>query len=136
MGKSDLPPLLRPCPCGTGRRYAECCEPYISGRRHAPNAEALMRSRYTAYTLPDQKYLERTWHARSRPVLNLLTSDQQKATKWMGLEVLAHSHQGNKATVEFVARYKVNGRACMLHEVSKFEYETGQWFYVDGDIRD
>ncbi len=135
MAKSDaVVASIRPCPCGSGKRYLECCELYISGKRHAPTAEALMRSRYTAYTLLDQAYLLKTWHPRSRmPILDL---KDQALCKWLGLEVRAYHRQDSRATVEFVARYKINGRAMQLHEVSKFEFEGGQWFYVDGDIRD
>jgi len=126
MAKSK--PLID-CPCGSGKRYPQCCERYISGREVAPDAQTLMRSRYTAYTLEAQSYIEKTWHPRSRPVLHL---DQQEPCKWIGLTVLAHEQQDQKATVEFIAKYKVQGRAHQLHEISKFEYEDGQWLYVDG----
>ena len=88
-----------------------------------------MRSRYTAYTLEDQNYLQKTWHPRSRPVLRL---DRQEPCKWMGLTIMAFHEDDQTATVEFVARYKVNGKASQLHEISKFEREDGQWLYVDG----
>lgn len=88
-----------------------------------------MRSRYTAYTIENQAYLQDTWHPRSRPQLHL---DQQQPCKWMGLTVLAFQEQDRKATVEFIAKYKVGGKAERLHEISKFEYEDGKWFYVDG----
>jgi SEC-C motif-containing protein len=117
------------CPCGSGSSYQQCCERYISGKESAPDAAALMRSRYTAYTLEDQKYLQQTWHPRSRPELHL---DQQDRCKWLGLKVIAYQPAELKATVEFIARYKVNGRAYQLHEISKFEFEDGHWLYVDG----
>jgi len=92
-----------------------------------------MRSRYTAYTLQREAYLLETWHPSTRPIaLNL--RDEGK-TKWIGLEIKRHEAQGDThATVEFVARYKLNGRACRLHEVSRFVLDHGRWFYVDGDI--
>ena len=92
-----------------------------------------MRSRYTAYTLLKEDYLLATWHPSTRPPsLGLV---QETPTKWLGLEVKRHEQQdADHAIVEFVARYKVNGRAQRLHEVSRFRREAGQWFYVDGDI--
>jgi len=123
--------LQQPCPCGSGKFFQQCCAPYLSGEQVAPDAQALMRSRYTAYTLEDEEYLQKTWHPRSRPVLNL---DQQERCKWIGLQIVRHEQQGTNAVVEFIARYKVNGRAERLHEVSRFECEDGQWLYVHGDF--
>jgi len=108
-----------------------CCARYISGVENAPDALSLMRSRYSAYVMEDEAYLQKTWHPRSRPALNLA---QQESCKWMGLQIIAHEQKEAMATVEFVARYKVQGRAQRLHEVSKFEREDGQWFYVDGQF--
>lgn len=92
-----------------------------------------MRSRYTAYTLLREDYLLATWHTSTRPASLDLAADA--ATKWIGLEVKRHEQQDtDHAIVEFVARYKVNGRAHRLHEVSRFVREDGRWFYVDGDV--
>ncbi len=92
-----------------------------------------MRSRYTAYTLLREDYLLATWHSSTRPVTLNLANDI--ATKWLGLEVKRHElQQSDQAVVEFVARYKVKGRAHRLHEVSRFVRENEQWFYVDGDV--
>ncbi len=92
-----------------------------------------MRSRYTAYSLLREDYLLATWYPSTRPV-SLGLADEA-ATKWLGLEVNRHEQQdADHAIVEFVARYKVNGRAHRLHEVSRFVREEGRWFYVDGDI--
>jgi SEC-C motif domain protein len=122
-----------PCPCGGNGTYGECCGRYLDGGEIAPSAEALMRSRYTAYTRQNASYLLASWHHSTRPASLDLTHDV--ATKWLGLEVKRHEQQdGEHAIVEFVARYKVNGRAHRLHEVSRFVREDGRWFYVDGDI--
>lgn len=121
------------CPCGTTKPYTACCAPYVEGRAHAPDAEALMRSRYTAYTLLKEDYLLLTWHQSTRP--SSLGLAQETPTKWLGLEVKRHEQQDtDHAIVEFVARYKVNGRAHRLHEVSRFVCEDGHWFYVDGEV--
>ena len=91
-----------------------------------------MRSRYTAYTLQREDYLLATWHPSTRPAQLGLT--EEAPAKWLGLEVKRHEqHDANHAIVEFVARYKMNGRAHRLHEASRFVREDGRWFYVDGD---
>jgi len=120
------------CPCGIDKNYAACCGRYHAGGEVAPTAESLMRSRYTAYTLGREDYLLATWHRRTRPVSLGLAS--AIPNKWLGLAVTRSEHTGpDRAVVEFVARYKVGGRAYRLHEVSRFEREAGQWFYVDRD---
>lgn len=126
--------LIASCPCGSGKSYPDCCTRYVDGSEAAPNAEALMRSRYTAYTSQREDYLLATWHASTRP--SSLGFADEPPTKWIGLDVKRHEQQdADHATVEFVARYKVNGRAHRLHEVSRFVREAGQWFYVDGDLK-
>ncbi len=121
------------CLCGSTQPYTTCCARYVEGNEPAPSAEALMRSRYTAYTLLREDYLLATWHSSTRPASLGLAAEA--ATKWLGLEVKRHEQQdADHASVEFVARYKVNGRAHRLHEISRFVREDGQWFYVDGDI--
>lgn len=94
-----------------------------------------MRSRYTAYVLGLEDYLRVTWHASTRPTaLNLGT---QPVAKWLGLDVKsrqAADAEDTAASVEFVARYRVGGRAVRLHEVSRFVCEAGRWYYVDGVV--
>ena len=93
-----------------------------------------MRSRYTAYTLLREDYLLASWHASTRPAQLDLAAETP--SKWLGLEIRRHQQQdAGHAVVEFVARYKVSGRAHRLHEVSRFVCEEGRWFYVDGDIQ-
>jgi SEC-C motif-containing protein len=121
------------CPCGSNKRFADCCARYLDENAAAPTAEALMRSRYTAYTLLRDDYLRSTWHPSTRP--SALGLAEEAPTKWLGLEVKRHEQQDvDHASVEFVARYKVHGRAHRLHEVSRFVREAGRWFYVDGAI--
>jgi SEC-C motif-containing protein len=121
---------LLPCPCG-GADYATCCGRYHNGAP-VPDAESLMRSRYSAYVLKLETYLLATWHPDARPAALDLATD---GTKWIGLEVKKHIHESaESAIVEFVARYKIGGRAARLHEVSRFVREDGRWFYVDGKI--
>ena len=121
------------CPCG-GASLAGCCAPYLEGCAAPPTAEALMRSRYTAYALGDGDYLLATWHPSTRPAP--LAFDG--AVKWLGLDVVRTEAGGAddaSGVVEFVARYKVQGRAQRLHEASRFVKEEGRWFYLDGEER-
>lgn len=119
-----------PCPCG-GADYAHCCGRYHGGIP-APDAATLMRSRYSAYVLRLENYLLATWHPSTRPATLDLAAD---GTKWLGLEVKNHTEESaDHATVEFVARYKIGGRAHRLHEISRFVREEEKWFYVDGEF--
>ena len=139
-----------PCPCGGGL-YASCCGPFIAGAAIAPTAEQLMRSRYSAYTLRDEAYLRTTWHASTLPAGAIVDPDEK--LQWLGLEVksalrlrqrkasLSEQQETGDAydTVEFVARFKVGGRAHRLHEVSRFVRTSDslgvlRWFYVDGSF--
>ena len=122
-------PTTEACPCGGGI-YAGCCAPYHQGLP-APDAETLMRARYSAYVLRLEAYLLATWHADHRPATLELSADP---TQWLGLTVRHSAEMGERATVEFVARYKVNGRAHRLHEISQFVRENGRWHYIDGII--
>ena len=115
------------CPCG-GTSYAACCEPWHLGTP-APTAEALMRSRYSAFVLKLEPYLLATWHPDTRPASLDLADD---TTKWLGLEVKRHESDSDHAIVEFIARYKVGGKASRLHETSRFVRENGRWLYIDG----
>ena len=124
------------CPCGRTTAkglplsLAVCCGPYHEGQP-APDAERLMRSRYSAFVLGDVPYLLSTWHSTQRPAeLTLETGG-----KWLGLEIKQHRVTGaDTAEVEFVARFRVAGKAVRQHERSRFVREDGRWFYVDGDV--
>jgi len=121
------------CPCGSGQPYAACCGRLHAGAQAALTAEALMRSRYSAYVMGLEPYLLGTWHAATRPpALNLA---DEAGTKWLGLEIKRRQTIDNShAVVEFVARYRIAGRGHRLHEISNFVREDGRWFYVDGQV--
>ena len=123
------------CPCGSGIPFEQCCAPVLSGDSLAVTAQQLMRSRYSAYTLQNEPYLLQTWHSSTRPSqLNLAI----EPVKWLGLKIIttqAGQAADSTGTVEFVARYKVNGKAHRLAEKSRFVKEQGRWFYLDGDIK-
>lgn len=90
-----------------------------------------MRSRYVAHVLDRADYLLRTWHPATRPA----TIDREgELVHWLGLRVVRVAAGGSEdaqGIVEFVARYKIAGRAHRLHEISRFVWEDGQWFYWD-----
>ena len=91
-----------------------------------------MRSRFSAYCLGDEAYLLNTWHPSTRPESLHL---DENPVKWVGLEIVnAPEVMGDEATVEFIARYKQNGRAGRMHEVSRFRRDQAKWFYVDGTV--
>ena len=91
-----------------------------------------MRSRYSAYVLALEPYLLATWLASTRPSPPLF--DEAENPRWLGLDIKRHEMTGaDTAIVEFVARYKLGGRAHRLHESSRFVREDGRWYYVDGD---
>ena len=135
------------CPCG-GAVFASCCGPYLAGQAVPQTAEALMRSRYTAYVQGNEAYLRATWEPRTLRAEPLI--DQNERLQWLGLEVKSAlrlrqrkaqlPEEQDADTVEFVARYKVNGRAFRLHEVSRFVREEvdgiARWFYLDGSFPD
>ena len=89
-----------------------------------------MRSRYSAFVLQQADYLRATWHVSTRPA----RLDFEAGARWLGLEVRRHQVTGpDAAEVEFVARYRLGGKATRLHEKSRFVREAGRWFYLDGD---
>jgi SEC-C motif-containing protein len=110
--------------------YAACCGRWHTGpqRLRAPTAEALMRSRYAAYALGLHDYLLDTWHPATRP--RVLEPDPP-GLRWLDLQVRRCAQDdAEHATVEFVARSKLGGRAHRLHETSRFERAGGCWLYV------
>jgi len=119
------------CPCGGGL-FDQCCGRFINDGLTPQTALDLMRSRYSAYALRDESYLQTTWYGSTRPVSRLL--DENDNIKWLSLEIKAHEQEGSSASVEFVARFKDQGRAQRLHEISRFVYEDGRWFYLDGSF--
>jgi SEC-C motif-containing protein len=125
-----MTPKPPPCPCGRPAAYEYCCGRWHAGPWHlqAPDAECLMRSRYSAFVRERADYLLDTWHRSTRPP----AVDFEPGLRWLGLDVKRHLPQGDDhAIVEFVARSKLGGRAQRLHETSRFVREDGRWFYVD-----
>lgn len=123
------------CHCGSACAYANCCGRWHSGEP-PPDAEALMRSRYSAYALGRVDYLLATWHPTTRP--QTLELDPPGTRTWLGLAVRGHwPVDDTHAEVEFIARSRLGGGSAQrLHERSRFVREDGRWYYVDGDMLD
>ena len=125
------------CPCGRidaknqPLAYIACCGEYLEGNLVAPDAQSLMRSRYSAFVLEMTDYLLSTWHSSQRPA----SLDFESGVKWLGLQVQNHTVvDATHSEVTFVARQRDStGRAIRLHERSHFVSENGYWYYVDGD---
>ena len=119
------------CLCGSGQAWVSCCDAILSGRREAATAEALMRSRYTAFLMKDVSHLLNSWHPDNRPEQLQLDSRQ----RWLGLKIV-RTERGtatdDEGVVEFVARYKIDGRGYRLHEISRFRKTEQGWQYLDG----
>ena len=137
MGAERRQPV-QACPCSRSLDYEACCAPFHGGAA-APDAESLMRSRYSAHVLGLDDYLRATWHPSTRPAS--LADPDRVATRWLGLEVRrvlpprVEADGVERAWVEFVARWRVAGRGHRMHENSRFVREDGRWYYVDGELR-
>lgn len=120
------------CPCGSGQSLDLCCAPLLSGAA-ASSPEALMRSRYTAFTQANATYLQDTLAPEAKEDYNHEETEAWiKEAKWHGLEVRGASEEGDGGSVEFVARYTFRGKPYAHHELASFRKLDGRWVYVDG----
>lgn len=129
-------PSSRFCLCGSGRPLAACCAVYLNRHRDPPTAEALMRSRYTAFALGDERYLLDTWDPTHRPARLDLKGDR---TEWLGLRIVSCEAGGEtdiEGRVQFIARFRLRGNEQVLCEDSRFRKEADRWLYVDGQMAD
>ena len=120
------------CHCGNLRPYAECCGRFHQGE--APEtAQQLLRARYSAYVLLLEDYLLETWHPSTRPPDFCLA--ETFSTRWLGLDIRSQALAGNRASIEFIARYRIGtGAAQQQNEISRFVREDGRWLYLDGEL--
>ncbi|HET6611234.1 MAG TPA: YchJ family protein [Kofleriaceae bacterium] len=127
-----------PCPCGSGKTFADCCQLYLSGTEKPPTAEALMRSRYSAYVVHDIDYVFRTHDPKTSDDVDREASEKWSTqAEWQGMEVV--STEGGQAgdkkgVVEFIARYRLKDQDFTHHEISQFERRDGTWLYLDGEM--
>jgi SEC-C motif domain protein len=145
-------PESRRCPCSSGDVYGACC-----GRLHgtfaakgtlvAPTAEALMRSRYTAFALAStgdlaqaEAYLLATWAPETRPASLALEGPADEGgdgVRWVSLDVEETRAGGpfdDAGTVTFTAHFRTPAGPRTQHETSRFVRRKGIWFYRDGDV--
>jgi SEC-C motif-containing protein len=124
------------CHCGKGESLETCCGPYLDGKALPDTAEALMRSRYSAYVVGNIDYIVGTHDPdRAKDVDRKNTEQWSKNAEWLGLEVLS-TEQGTPAdevgVVEFVARYKLSGVKVEHRERALFRKHSDRWVFVDG----
>lgn len=115
------------CPCGSQSNYADCCQRYHLGAL-APNPEALMRSRFTAFVLKLNDYLRASWHPDTRPA----ELDLQDSPDWVSLRILESKDMGATGQVSFQAIYRRDSGWGYLQEKSDFVRENGRWYYLEG----
>ena len=123
------------CPCGSQIPFAACCLPILDDHRRAETAEALMRSRYSAFVQKHEQYILASWHPRTRP--KALNFDDHPVV-WLGLEIhesVEGTSNDSTGTVEFTTSYLEHGQLCKLREKSEFLKEDGLWFYLRGECR-
>lgn len=124
------------CPCDSEKNYLSCCEPFISGKQIPSTPEALMRSRYTAYTMANMDYIKETM--RGKPLIGFQEIEATRWAKrvhWIKLNVIQSSIENpNQGHVEFEAIFVEGYRLKSIHENSTFLFEKGRWYYVDGTI--
>ena len=119
------------CACGSGNTRVECCGPYLAGTKLPPTAESCMRSRYSAYVEGALEYILQSWHPSTRPK----AIEPSPKCRWLGLTIKRTEkgmHDDMIGEVEFVARYRVQGRGSRLHENSQFKKDQQRWFYLNG----
>jgi len=120
------------CCCCSGHLFSECCQPVLQDLSLAGTPLALMRSRYTAYVLGNEKYLLDSWAPATRPQALSL---EENRVKWLGLTI--HSAEtvlpaDSVGRVDFSARFIEGDQVAVLRENSRFIREKGLWYYLDG----
>jgi SEC-C motif-containing protein len=126
------------CPCGSGLGYIACCGRYISGKAKAPTAEALMRSRYSAYVTHAIGYIVDTCVDKDNDSINVEeTKRWSEGSSWKGLKILRAEKGGpadDEGLVEFIASYDMDGLAENHHEISSFKKIDGAWLFESGEV--
>lgn len=114
-----------PCPCGLPAGYDGCCGRFHRGAATAPTAEALMRSRYSAFVVGDTAYLQATWDPATRP----RHVDVDPAVRWTGLEVLGRTG-GELLAADGTVSFRAHHTGGTVEEDSRFRRHLGRWLYV------
>ncbi len=127
----------KPCPCSSTKLYADCCGLYHSGKERPGSAEALMRSRYSAYATGEIEYLLKTIPLIERRNFDIKAAKQwSEESEWTGLEILSskESKDGKRTTIEFKAKFKIKDEEHVHAERAYFEKTQGRWFFLDGKL--
>ena len=131
---------MKNCPCGNLKPYLKCCKPYIDGKRAAPTAETLMRSRYSAYSKAKIGYIQNTMRSPANDQFDPVSAKAwAQANQWIKLVVIRSEHgntEDESGLVEFKATYRYQGQLHTMHEESLFTKHDGQWYYVSGKTID
>jgi len=129
---------MNQCPCQSGKTYDACCGPVISGNQAAPTAEALMRSRYSAFVKGEIDYLRNSLHPDHRSDFDPASIREWASNaEWLGLRIINTSGGGKddaEGTVEFIALFREKGIAYQHHELGQFNRLNGVWYYTDGKV--
>ncbi|MGE5503217.1 MAG: YchJ family protein [Actinomycetota bacterium] len=126
--------MTDPCPCGRGRPFDDCCGPIIAGAP-AVSAEALMRARYVAFLRCELDFLESSLAAEKRAEFDRVEVEASaREAEGRGFEVLATTEDGDQASVDYIARFRVRGQDHPHFERARFRREDGRWLYVDGEV--
>ncbi len=130
--------MTKDCPCGSGLAYNACCEPVIKGKRTAVTAEALMRSRYSAYATGEIGHLGASLRASDRESFDPKSAKEwAESAEWKSLEIVSTERGGaddNDGFVEFKARYTAGDQEQEHHERARFARENGRWVFVEGRV--
>jgi SEC-C motif-containing protein len=122
------------CPCGFNKSYETCCGVFHSVKANAPTAEALMRSRYSAFAKNEILYLKATtWPPNQKHFDEAGYSSRAKESFWLGLQILDSEYgkeNDTKGTVTFIAKSMISGEVKEQREKSLFKKKNGVWFYV------
>lgn len=120
-----------PCPCGSGKTYGQCCEPLLKQERKAATAEELMRSRFTAHFVGDERHLHRTYLETARKPFTAAEAQGFDVT-WTRLVIHAHEPgpKPETAYVDFTAYFNDAGTERPMHEKSEFSQIDGAWYYA------
>jgi SEC-C motif-containing protein len=118
------------CPCGSNRDFVECCGPIIAGTP-APTAEALVRSRYTAFVYRTLDHVERTHAPEVRDDFNRAEAERlAEECEWLGLEIRSATETSDTAEVDFVIRVRCDNQDLANETLSRFRRDNGQWLFV------
>ena len=122
------------CPCCSERNFDDCCGPIIQGAS-AASAEALMRSRYTAFVIRNLDYVERTHAPEVYDDFNRAEAERlAEACEWLGLEIRTSTETGDTAEIEYVLKFRREQQNIAKVALSRFRRDDGQWLFVSSDM--